>query len=439
MRFSPSLEQGRLLRRYKRFLADVELASGEQLTIHCPNTGSMLNCMREGGLVWFSREPLRDPLEYQVVEAQPDVLAAVHSVRFAKVVRRSIHLTPFGEDFCRTCLLEEAVAHAPFPERLWGQHLTRPFPPDLRGADVGGVEVVLLDSDIAGYVTTWLSSGPLNTEAHRILGQRMDEAYRVARLLVDSTDAAYFEGLGNLAHAILGADEVRDEFTPPRSYLACKWSHSAIDEPMVILSELDAARYEVRKVHQFADGRLERADRITDASTSLSWEPTPSEAEIATSDEFEPSVIGAETFEDYWRRAVPVGLPVLIIDGDKFDDYAGFVARFSALLEDFEWNGTLDAFNDILRGGCGTPDGGFEFRWLNSSRSRQALGWPATIRWFEDTIARAHSSNIPRLTVELEAARRGQGTTLFEWIVEIVETHGPGGREAEDSVLLRLF
>lgn len=55
MRFSPSLEQGRLLRRYKRFLADIELASGEQMTIHCPNTGSMLNCMREGGQVWFSR------------------------------------------------------------------------------------------------------------------------------------------------------------------------------------------------------------------------------------------------------------------------------------------------------------------------------------------------------------------------------------------------
>ena len=70
-------------------------------------TPSYLNNMFRLGLVWFSREPLRDPLEYQVVEAQPDVLEAMHSVRFAKVVRRSIHLTPFGEDFGRTCLLEE--------------------------------------------------------------------------------------------------------------------------------------------------------------------------------------------------------------------------------------------------------------------------------------------------------------------------------------------
>ena len=77
---------------------------------------SYLNNLFRLGLVWFSRESLRDPMEYQVVEAQPDVLAAMHSVKFAKVVRRSIHLTPFGEDFCRTCLVDEEVAAAPFPE-----------------------------------------------------------------------------------------------------------------------------------------------------------------------------------------------------------------------------------------------------------------------------------------------------------------------------------
>jgi len=66
-----------------------------------------LNNLFRLGLIWFSREQLEDPLEYQVVEAQPDVLEAMHSVRFPKVVRRSIHLTPFGVDFCRTCLVDE--------------------------------------------------------------------------------------------------------------------------------------------------------------------------------------------------------------------------------------------------------------------------------------------------------------------------------------------
>lgn len=63
-----------------------------------------LNNLHRLGLIWFSRETLRDPLPYQVVEAQPEVLEAMKSARFTKMVRRSIHLTPFGEDFCRVAL-----------------------------------------------------------------------------------------------------------------------------------------------------------------------------------------------------------------------------------------------------------------------------------------------------------------------------------------------
>jgi hypothetical protein len=63
-----------------------------------------LNNLNRMGLVWFSRETLRDSALYQVLEAQPEMLEAVKSVRMAKIVRRSIHLTPFGEDFCRICL-----------------------------------------------------------------------------------------------------------------------------------------------------------------------------------------------------------------------------------------------------------------------------------------------------------------------------------------------
>jgi hypothetical protein len=71
-----------------------------------------LNNLFRLGLIWFSREQLEDPMEYQVVEAQPDVLEAMHSVRFPKVVRRSIHLTPFGTGFCRTCLVDGEEARA---------------------------------------------------------------------------------------------------------------------------------------------------------------------------------------------------------------------------------------------------------------------------------------------------------------------------------------
>jgi hypothetical protein len=84
---------------------------------------SYLNNLFRLGLVWFSREALHDHLEYQVLEAQPEVLEAMHSVKFAKVVRRSVHLTPFGEEFCRQALVDERLAtshdlpeHHPPPE-----------------------------------------------------------------------------------------------------------------------------------------------------------------------------------------------------------------------------------------------------------------------------------------------------------------------------------
>lgn len=68
---------------------------------HVDRVPSYLHNLGRLGLIWFSKETLRDPLEYQVLEAQPDVAEALRSARRTKVVRRSIHLTPFGEDFCR--------------------------------------------------------------------------------------------------------------------------------------------------------------------------------------------------------------------------------------------------------------------------------------------------------------------------------------------------
>jgi hypothetical protein len=64
---------------------------------------SYLNNLSRLGLIWFSREPLSDPLRYQVLEAQPEVITAMGKSR-SKTVRRSIELTPFGSDFCDTCL-----------------------------------------------------------------------------------------------------------------------------------------------------------------------------------------------------------------------------------------------------------------------------------------------------------------------------------------------
>lgn len=54
MKFDPPLEQGVFLKRYKRFMVDVQLADGSEITVHCPNTGSMKNCLAPGEPCWFS-------------------------------------------------------------------------------------------------------------------------------------------------------------------------------------------------------------------------------------------------------------------------------------------------------------------------------------------------------------------------------------------------
>ncbi|MGX5914947.1 DNA/RNA nuclease SfsA [Aliidiomarina sp. Khilg15.8] len=57
MQFHPPLQQATLLRRYKRFLADIRTPDGVEQTIHCPNTGAMTGCAEPGFSVWYSESP----------------------------------------------------------------------------------------------------------------------------------------------------------------------------------------------------------------------------------------------------------------------------------------------------------------------------------------------------------------------------------------------
>ncbi|MCQ6259833.1 DNA/RNA nuclease SfsA [Pseudomonas sp. Q11] len=100
MDFSPALEEGRLIRRYKRFLADIETVQGELLTIHCPNTGSMLNCMAEGARVWFSRssDPKRKlPGTWEIGETPQGRLACINTARANPLIEEALRAGVISE------------------------------------------------------------------------------------------------------------------------------------------------------------------------------------------------------------------------------------------------------------------------------------------------------------------------------------------------------
>ncbi|MGN6472290.1 MAG: Abi-alpha family protein [Mycobacteriales bacterium] len=71
---------------------------------HAGRVPAYLNNLYRLGLIWFSREPVTDRLRYQGLEAQPDVAAAMRDAGRGRTIRRSIELTPFGQNFCTTCL-----------------------------------------------------------------------------------------------------------------------------------------------------------------------------------------------------------------------------------------------------------------------------------------------------------------------------------------------
>jgi hypothetical protein len=71
---------------------------------HVDRVPAYLNNLFRLGLIWFSHDPVDDPMRYQVIEAQPDAMEAIKSAGRAKTVHRSVHLTPFGKDFCDVCL-----------------------------------------------------------------------------------------------------------------------------------------------------------------------------------------------------------------------------------------------------------------------------------------------------------------------------------------------
>jgi sugar fermentation stimulation protein/ribonuclease III len=88
----PKLIRGTLIKRYKRFIADVKLKNDEVVSAHCPNSGSMLGCSEPGRPVYLSRSdnPTRRLLYTWEMIRMPSSLVGVNTLVPNKLVKHAI-------------------------------------------------------------------------------------------------------------------------------------------------------------------------------------------------------------------------------------------------------------------------------------------------------------------------------------------------------------
>lgn len=87
------LYPAQLLRRYKRFLADLHLPDGTEITVHCPNTGSMRNCLLDNSPCWYSvsgSQTRKYPQTLEVVTAPGGYLAGINTAYANQLVEYAL-------------------------------------------------------------------------------------------------------------------------------------------------------------------------------------------------------------------------------------------------------------------------------------------------------------------------------------------------------------
>ncbi|KIC61186.1 ribonuclease inhibitor [Chryseobacterium taiwanense] len=108
-----------------------------------------------------------------------------------------------------------------------------------------------------------------------------------------------------------------------------------------------------------------------------------------------------------------------VIDGNHFSDLKGFYEEISQLfMKDQDWKvGTLDGFDDILYGVR------TDITWRNSQKSKEDLGFNVTKEFYENKIRMGKPFNVQLIQQKLDELMDGNGLTLFEILIEIIESH----------------
>lgn len=95
MKFMPALHPATLIKRYKRFLADVITPEGETLTIHCANTGALTGCATPGDTVWYSTSDSltrKYPHSWELTQTQQGDWICVNTLRANSLVKEAFSL-----------------------------------------------------------------------------------------------------------------------------------------------------------------------------------------------------------------------------------------------------------------------------------------------------------------------------------------------------------
>lgn len=108
-----------------------------------------------------------------------------------------------------------------------------------------------------------------------------------------------------------------------------------------------------------------------------------------------------------------------VINGGHFSDLEGFYNEVSRIfMKDEDWKvGTLDGFDDILYGVYS------DITWKDSQKSREDLGFDLTKEFYENKIRIGNPFNIELIQQKLDDLIEEKGETLFEILVEIIESH----------------
>jgi len=88
------LHPAKLIKRYKRFLADITLPDGKETTIHCANTGAMTGCAEPGDTVWYSTSDnvkRKYPFSWEVTQNQAKHFICVNTMRANQLVEEALH------------------------------------------------------------------------------------------------------------------------------------------------------------------------------------------------------------------------------------------------------------------------------------------------------------------------------------------------------------